>query len=216
MINYYVARDGELGFGVNREEAEKDLIINLCRHSLNYDSSGVYMKRRRELNPWMPNEYMLHITGVGCLMYKNGVLYNTANNKSMQIIQTQSTMYYYLAGLVGDLLSYEDICVVLREELDTLFHNISKDFISLAKMPYIKILGETNGFSPSVIYSLQSGFDIGIADDIVGIKRTDDALYHAIELSDLMPYIPTLSYIGYKLGIVLTKEGVVQGGVQNT
>lgn len=209
------ARDGEIGFGVDVEDAEQDLIINLCKHDMNRDVTGRYKQRYDLLSPYLALPNVLHITGVGCLVYKDGAISETRSGNTIAVRQTRSSIYFYLAQLFGSRLSYEDICVVLKDEINEFFLGISDEFIPVNKMPYIKVMDDSNGFVPYVIYHLASGYDVAISESVVGIKRTSEVMYHAIEISENDPYICMLPYVGYKMGIILTGKGVSQNGKEN-
>lgn len=210
MWNYFVTGDGEIGFGFTSESAELDLKINQLRHDITKDSEGVYLKRRKELSPWMPTNNILHISGVGCLVYEGLTLTEVKSGRSVTISRKAGLIFYYLGKLFGNLLSYTDIMVVLRPELDRLFQNISTEFTKLENFPYVMLKNAFNGFKPNVTYTLDTGHVIGVDDDMVGIKVLGEDMYHVADIDDA-PIITTLAYIGYKLGLIIY-EGVLEYG----
>lgn len=212
MFNYYVAGDGELGFGVDKEDAENDLYINICKRDMSLDSKCLFTKRREDLHPWFPTKNILHICGIGAIMYNGVELVNTKTNKSVAIGGGGPDIYWYLSRVLGDEVSYTDICVCMREEINTLFNSISSKFVPLDEMPYIRIFGSANGFTPDVVYTLHGRYDIGISNSFIGIKRCTDDMYHAVEVENRMTYASMLAYIGYKMGIVFTEKGVLYCG----
>lgn len=208
MQNYITTRDGCIGFGADRDSAERDLYYNLCKKDIGYDEIGEFQKRRKELHPWNPQKNMLHLTGVGCLVYEGYMLKETKSGREVEIAVCGPSIYYYLGYLLEDTLSYTDICIAAKREINILFKNMGRDFVMLEDMPDIKVLGESNGFVPKVEYKLSQGFVIGIADDFVGIRRDSEEMFHAVEITKYQPYINLLSYVGYRVGVVFTSKGV--------
>lgn len=213
--NYYFTEKGAVGFGITEEEARRDLYINLCRNDLSNDVTGEFKARREQLMPWQPLPNMLHISGIGCLIYEDYELRNTKNNKRIIISQYDKSIYYYMTYLFEDELSYTDIAVVIRPELDSLFNYISKDFVLIRDMPDIRTLGEQNGFEPYIIYKFDNGVQIGVDNGCIGIRLEGDELYHAIEIEDRIGYVHLLVYIACKMGILIDREGVYLYGEKN-
>ena len=208
MKVYVEIGNGQVGFGASKEEALQDLNINLCRESIENDTTGEFLERREELFAWLPKPYMLHINGMGCIAYSNGVLTNTKTGKSIKVDQFGNTIYYYIANIFGNEISYTDITVSLQKEFDTLFQAISPEFTRIRDMPYIRLSDEDNGFVPIVTYVTDNNVIIGVADKEIGMKLLGDEMYHTVELDSNNAYVPMLSYIGYKIGVVFSDEGV--------
>lgn len=208
MKNFIEVSNGQVGFGVTREAAKRDLLINKCRQDINEDLTGEFRERRKELHPWLPKDNMLHINGLGCLVYNNYKLTNTKTGKTIPVTQAGKTIYYYMANMFRNELSYTDVTVVLRPELDKLFGNISNEFTLIKDMPYIKLSNRDNGFSPNVVYTTKDGVIIGVGDKEIGMKYIGDDMYHVVELDNNFVYIPILSYIGYKMNIIFTDGGI--------
>lgn len=213
MYNYVVTRDGCVGFGDDYESAEYDLYLNLCRRDFKYDK-GEFLKRRQELKPWMPRENMLHIAGVGCLVYEDFKLTNTKTGKSVPVNTYKYAICYHLMNLVGDMLSYTDIMIVLRPELDKLFSSISDQFVKLEDMPSIQLLGKVNGFNPDVLYHIGDDIVIGISDTMIGMRTVYEEFFHAVDSIDGMFMVPLLAYIGCKIGYVFNESGVYEYGTK--
>lgn len=211
MKNCFMTGDGELGFGLTRELAERDLQLNKLRHDITLDTTGEFLKRREQLSPWLPKPNMLHMNEIGCLVYENGILYNTKTGIRLNVTRKGNAVFYYLAKLVGTDLSYTDIIVSARPELDRFFQNISPEFKPIEKAPYIMLKNKDNGFIPDVTYVMDSGYAIGIHGDIVGLKAVGDSMYYVTENEYDDPAIMILSYLGYRLDVVIY-EGVIKYG----
>ena len=211
MGNFIAAAKGEIGFGIDNEDAQCDLRVNICKRNIQNDETGEFLQRRKKLNPWMPKPNMLHITGIGCLIYENGSLRNTKNSSAVFVREYGPSIYYYLARTLGCSVTYSDIVVVLRPELNTLFGNISTEFMRIEDMPYIKVIDEFNGFKPTTVYKLISGINIGISNDFVGIKRAGDKMYYAVEFNENISLPAILSYVGYRMGIMSVERNLTDG-----
>lgn len=207
MKNYIsVGTHGSAGFGATLDDAKYDAYVNDCRLDIENDTSCLFKKRRSELEPWLPVENVCHITGVGALYYNKGFISETSSGKSMSICRSKYATYFYMATLFGTKLSYEDITVVLRPEINKFLHNINPEIVPIEKWPFIKLVNSDNGFKPEITYSLDNGLIIGITQDSVGMKHIGDELYHAVDITDESESIFMLSYIAYKMGCVLGQD----------
>lgn len=208
MRNFIVTDAGFLGFGATKEEAQEDVYLNKCVADLRNDDKGLFKERRAQLKPWLPQSNMIHIAGVGCLVYEHGKITNTKTGKIVDVLQYRHSIYQYLINLVGERLSYTDIAIVIRPELDEFFKNISPNFVSIKDMPVIKLLGSINGFEPDVVYILDCDIVVGFTDTMVGIKVVGDELFHVAEIPDGLYMMPLLAYIGCRMGYIFNAEGV--------
>ena len=52
---------GQVGFGSDKSEAKQDLFFNLCRQNIKADKSGKFLRRKKELHPWMPRKNIISI-----------------------------------------------------------------------------------------------------------------------------------------------------------
>lgn len=197
---------GCVGFGTTNEEAKYDAYVNDCRQDLTRDVDGVFKEKRERLSPWLPTNNICHITGVGALYASKGFIMETSTGNKVDIFACQYSIYFYIATLFGDKLTYEEITVVLRPELDKFFTSVIPGTVPIKDWPYIKLENTDNGFNPSVIYNMAGGIIVGIAPNSVGIKRVGDDLYHTVDIPDSVEHIYLLSYIAYKMGIILGQK----------
>ena len=215
MKNYIKSRDGAVGFGGTPEEAYDDWYLNKCSQSLSYDSKGIYKARRDVLKPWLPTEFMLHLSGVGCLEYRNNYVTNLANGIRVPVTYRGGSIYYYMAHLFGAKLSYADITVSIRPEVEKFFYNISNTFFSIGSYPQIQLLNQYNGFEVKTKYYTDNGILMGVSGDSVGIKFVGDEYYLATEFSQMNSIAAMMARIGYKLGVIVTEKGVYRDGYAN-
>lgn len=211
MWNNMIAKGGHIGFGLDAEEAENDWYVNKCKESLALDAERRFTRRLQELKPWLPNEDMLHITGVGCLVYKDGELTETRTSRRVRIGKKEFEMFYYLSKVLGDALSYTDIVVVLQRELNQFFYNISNQFIPIGEYPIVKVAERSDHFNPETIYYTTSGALIGCTGQYVGLKELGDEQYHIAESFGKENMRGILSYIGYRVGVQFSEGGVGLG-----
>lgn len=201
---------GSVGFGISAEEAVEDAYINACSTSLDNDTRGIFKSRRQEMHPWMPTPHMLHISGVGCLVYENAVIRETKSNNSLIVAATNNSIFYYLAELFGDRLSYTDIVCVLRNELDTFFTNISKDFITISSMPIIQVQAENDDFLLDVIYRTSKDVMIGCTDSMMGIKFLGEDVYYTCPIESPVQQIGALHRLFYRTGFALVGDELLE------
>ena len=208
MNVFYSTKDGVIGFGETTELIDEDLYINLCSLDLSNDSKGLYIKRREQLMPWNPKPNLLHVKDLGCLVYDGVHLLNTKTGKFIEVSQSNSNIFYYMAVLFGTDINYEDIVVVMRHEIDTLFKVAAPNVLPIKNMPVIRIADSILGFKPTIVYTFEGGLIIGVNDSTIGIKRKGSDMFYVIDRNDEVNYLSSCSYIGYRIGVVITNERI--------
>lgn len=206
--NHMLLKNRQVGFGLTKEDAEKDWYINMCREDIANDTEHWYTDRVAELSAWLPTESLLHISGVGCLEYRKGVLREERSGKSVPVRRKGYSIYSYLTELFGDSLSYEDIAVCIQEPLTKFFRGISEEFHPLREYPFVKVAERNEQFNPEVIYMLRNGVIVGSSKDIIGMKLLGDEQYHLLELDVLQNRYDAMMYLRYRLGITLEEGGL--------
>ena len=207
-MSHFVTRNNMIGFGSTKEEAENDWYNNNCRQSLSNDVNGIFTNDRDKLSPWLPKDNMLHISTVGCLMYdkNSNTITECVTNKSMQVISKGPTVFYYLAHLFGSKLSYTDITVVCREEIDQFFANISSEFTPIKDIPFIKPVNGDYAFDPDIVYSTDAGIVLGVSDSMIGIKDISEAEFFSVDIENGRYIVELFSYIGYYMDVIISND----------
>lgn len=210
MPGYIKQSKHSIGFGLTQEEATIDAYVGSCIPTLLSDTDGRFTERRKELCPWMPTSSMLHISGVGCLVYDDGKITETRSGKQVIVAATGDSIFYYLSTLFGGRLSYTDIVCVLREEIDTFFQNISKDFVSIESMPIIQVQQESVNYKPTVIYTTSFNFVVGCSENIVGLKWHGEDSYYTCNVDNSTQQITTLYRLLYRSGYTIVEDELVE------
>jgi len=208
MNVFYGTKDGVIGFGETAELIDEDLYINLCRLDLSNDSKGLYIKRREQLMPWNPKPNLLHVNGLGCIVYDGVRLLNTKTGKSIEVSQSISNVFYYMAVLFGTDINYEDIVIVMQREIDILFKVAAPNIVSIEDMPVIRVADSILGFKPTIVYTFEGGIIIGVNENTIGVKRKGSDMFYVIDRNDEVNYLVSCSYIGYRVGVVITNERI--------
>lgn len=208
MPSYIKQSKRSIGFGVSMNEALEDAYVNSCIGDISMDTKGIFIKRREQICPWMPKSNMLHLSGIGCLVYDKGKITETRTGKQVLVAATRDSVFYYLSTLFGDRLSYSDIVCVLRNELDTFFTNISKEFIPITDLPLIQVQQE-DSFRPVSVYYTTFNFMIGYSDDAVGVRWTGDDCYYTINVDDSTQQLPALYRLLYRGGYTIVDGDLV-------
>ncbi len=199
-----------IGFGVSVDEALEDAYINACSVSLSNDVNGLFTKRRKEIHPWMPTPHMLHLSGIGCLVYDSATIKEMNSGNEVIVAATNNSIFYYLAELFGNVLSYTDIICVLREELDIFFTNISTDFIPISAMPVIQVQSETDDFSLDVLYKTSLDFMIGCTESMIGVKYLGEDVYYTCPIESTLQQIGALHRLLYRTGFVYSNNELLE------
>lgn len=210
MLAFMKMSYDSVGYGITESEAAEDAYINSCTRSLSNDTEMRFKDRRDELHPWMPLPNMLHISGVGCLVYENKQIRETASGNRVAVASTGGSIFRYLANLFGRKLSYTDIVCVLREEIDTFFLNISKEFIPIKDMQIISTQSESYNFAPKALYKTNSNFIIGCDVGYVGIRYQGESNYYVCSVTSQVEQINALYRLLYRTGSVLIGDRVVR------
>lgn len=203
-----VVKHKQVGFGLTAEEAQRDWYINRCRESLEDDTEKLYAARRNELGAWIPCNGVLHISGVGCLMYQNGLLSESKSGRTVRISRKGYSIYTYLSELFGDRLSYEDIAVCVQDEVSAFFRGISEEFYPLREYPAVKVAERNAQFNPEVVYNLRNGVLVGDGGGVIGMKVMGDEQYHLLEVDSVGNKYDALMYLCYRLGISFGEGGL--------
>lgn len=210
MSCYVKQSKRSIGFGTSMIEATDDAYVNSCINDLSMDTNGLFIKRREEICPWMPKSNMLHLSGIGCLVYDKGYITETKTNKKVLVAATGDSIFYYLNELFGAQLSYSDIICTLREEIDTFFKNISKDFVSIADMPIIQVQQESASFQPLAIYTTKFDFVIGCSEQLIGVKWFGDDCYYTVSIDDSTQQITALYRILARCGYTIVDDELIE------
>lgn len=203
MSNCIAQTKNSIGFGLSYEEATADAYVNSCMVSLQNDKDGIFTKRRKEISPWMPKANMLHLSGIGCLIYEEMKITETGTGKQVLVATTGDSIFFYLAELFGDKLSYSDIVCVIREEIDAFFTNISNEFILIEDMSLIQVQQESVNFKPDVLYTTEFNFAIGCSEDTIGLKWQGEDCYYTAHIDNTTQQITELYRLLYRSGYIV-------------
>jgi len=200
MWDKMVLRKNQVGFGVTKVEAEQDWYTNRCKESIENDTEHKYTTVFERLKPWRPASYMFHVANLGCLQYVNGTLKNLRSNTSIPVSAKGLSIYYYIGKMFGDMLEYDEICVVLQKTLNEFFKQISSDFVKLQDYPLIRV-AESSEFKPEAVYTMSSGVTIAYSDNVVGLKKRNSNYFYIVEMQDRRDLCGLIYYLGYRAGI---------------
>ena len=123
------------GFGPTPEEALQAMHFKLERRGR---LTPEREERRKELHAWLPRKNMLHIQGVGAVIYEDGWLYNLRTDKRKRMRNTPLSQYRYLYNILDGEISYEDFTLTIGPEVNQFVKNISETFLTLNDFPYIQ------------------------------------------------------------------------------
>lgn len=210
MPSYVKQSKHSIGFGLSNEEATADAYVNGCMTSLADDTKGIFIDRRESIRPWMPKSNMLHLSGIGCLLYDNMKITETNTGKQVLVAATGDSIFYYLSELFGNKLSYSDIVCVLREELDTFFMNISDEFVLIEDMPLIQVQQESINFRPTVLYTTKFNFSIGCSETMVGVKWHGEDCYYTAQIDNSTQQITALYRLLYRSGYTIVGDRLLE------
>lgn len=191
---YVITRNEAVGFGISKKEAEQDLMINLAKSG--NATTLLIDKRWQQLRPWHPTKYILHLSDVGALLYipAEFALMNTKTNKKVGL--SNRSIYYYVSSLYGAALSYLDVTVVLRKEIDEFFTSITSGFLKISNHPVIKLANSETGFEPFVTYSLAMGGLVGISNENeIGFKYVGENYFYVTDFTPFQDCTSALAYI---------------------
>lgn len=205
MFGYCVSRDGSLGFGLTDDEAVNDAYTNKCRCNLRADNENRFGARVKELSLWLPTDYMLHISGVGCLTFKNGFLVDLRSNRKV-MVEDGANVYYYCAQLFGPLLSYTDITCVLGQQLEKYVQGYSRRLIAVSNLPIVQVVNQGNDFNPDVIYTFGQSFIVGVSEHMLGVKGLDDEAYYVVPINRRDEIRFLLPYLGYRANYIISER----------
>ena len=198
-----------IGYGISPEEAAEDCHINKVKSERMRELDKESEQRLDEIKPWCPNEWMLHLSGIGCIYFNTGALRDTRSERAIVILNSAigKSIYYFLAQSLGDQITYREINTVLGTELDKFFQGISTRFISLFDYPTIQLKDTTYDFEPEIRYVIGSDVVIGQTETEIGIAYAGTTIYYTVSTVDFEP-LHALAYIAYRMGVVHLLGGI--------
>lgn len=135
-MNIVVDRETRIaGLGLTQEEAMLDMKFNVER-------SGKFtterLNRRKEVHAWLPKPNLLHVSGVGAILYENNQFINLRTERRARVRIKPLSHYLCLYSVFDGKLSYEDFTITISPEVNRFLGNISDKFLALCDFPYIK------------------------------------------------------------------------------
>lgn len=193
---YVYVKENIAGFGATQEERARDWEINKlsCCEELPSEWQAV----TEQYNPWFPLTDMLHISTVGCLWYKQGMLINTGNNRKVAVNKSGRCVYYYLMQLFGNTLKYDVIRLVLHKQFETLFREILGTSIKLSEYNQI-FMEDSKELRDYVRYEFED-CDIFLDEAVVGLRQQGSKYCYMLNRQDDLQ--ADLCYLAYRAGIV--------------
>lgn len=138
MFSKFDAKTKTVGFGNTEEEALTELEFNKIRNDIRNDTTGYYLKRRRELFSWMPLPTLLAIKSIGSVSYRNGIIENTKTHRQLKVEPKALAHYLYLYYILDGAVSFDDFTITMSKEVNKFLNNISPIFGTLDDFPYTK------------------------------------------------------------------------------
>lgn len=128
-----------VGFGLTQSDAMKDLQFNIERSG---KFSASRLKRREEIHAWLPKPNLIHVTGVGSILYDDNFFINLQTGRKVRARIKPLSHYLCLFSAFDGKLSYEDFTITISPEVNKFLGNISDKFLQLCDFPYIKPVEE--------------------------------------------------------------------------
>lgn len=135
-MNLLVDRETKIvGVGRTQEEALASMRFNIERSGRITPQRA---ERRKEIHAWLPTSNLLHIKGVGAILYENNHFKNLRTGRTVRVKVKPLSHYLCLYSVFDGKLSYEDFTITVAPQVDLFLRNISDKFLSLNDFPYIK------------------------------------------------------------------------------
>lgn len=134
-MNIAVDRETKItGFGRTPEEAFASMRFNVERSGR---LSEERLERRKEIHAWLPKDNLLHVSGIGAILYEKGQFKNLVTGRTVKVLTKPLAHYLYLYSAFDGLISYEDFTITIAPEVNRFLSNISDRFLTLNDFPYI-------------------------------------------------------------------------------
>ena len=196
MENYMFVKDNIIGFGIDESDRLKDYEIN--KYAAAKELPNNYQILGARLRPWLPTSTMLYFSGIDCLKYERPMLISCNTQKREVINRFGRTVYFYLMGLLGDKVTYEEIRVVLHKAIDTFFSNISGSFVPLSEYNSIFVCDKHNFDNAQI--TKYDGYSVAVTRDYVGLKLDSADAYYALNRQDDLD--SDICYLAYRAGVI--------------
>jgi len=193
---YVYVRENIAGFGATQSERMRDWEIN--KLSCCEELPSKWHAVTKQYNPWFPLSDMLHISTVGCLQYKQGMLINTSDGRKVAVNKFGRCIYYYLMQLFGNVLKYDIIRIVLHKQFEALFQGILGTSIKLSEYNQI-FIEDSKILNDYVRYEFED-CDIFLDESIVGLRCQGSKYCYMLNRQDDLQ--ADLCYLAYRADIM--------------
>lgn len=126
---------GIVGLGITLEEAMASMRFYIERSGR---ISAEREIRRKDIHAWLPRPYMLHVKGVGAILYEDNYFKNMKTGRKVRVQIKPLAHYLCLYSAFDGELSFEDFTLTIAPEVNQFLKNISDKFLTLNDFPYIK------------------------------------------------------------------------------
>ena len=134
-MNVVVDRETKIpGFGRTPDEAFASMQFNLERSGRLSDH---HIQKRKEMHAWLPKPNLLHVTGVGAIVYEKGFLRNLVTGRKVKLLMKPFAHYLCVFSAFDGLISFEDFTLVIAPEVNRFLSNISDKYLTINDFPYI-------------------------------------------------------------------------------
>lgn len=192
-----------IGYGITKEDAAVDSIINLCLISPNQIQTHNELKVTFDrLHPWLPTETSLQITGIGYFKVDGVNIIYIDNDKNKKVYEL-STPFKSIYEIFFDRLSFIELVVCLPY-IEHLFKKVS---------PSLKLLVGSYGVVVPQSFDSING-TVVMTNNLCGVLCDGDTIgFKSPEFNEFWSHqivnnniIDTLYYIAYRIGYSNIKD----------
>lgn len=135
-MNVIIDRETRIaGLGLTTEEAMESMRFYVERSG---KLSTVRLERRKEIHPWLPRPNLLHVKGVGAILYRGNSFVNLKTGTEVMVVNKPMAHYLCLYSAFDGEISFEDFTITIAKEVNEFLSNVSGTYLSLNDFPYIK------------------------------------------------------------------------------
>lgn len=123
-----------VGLGLTQEEAYTSMKFYVERSG---KITQEREKRRKKIHAWLPKENVIHVTGIGAVMYEKNYFVNLLTGRKVRMHAKALAHYLDLFSAFDGRISFEDFTLTIAPEVNEFLANISDKFQTLNDFPYI-------------------------------------------------------------------------------
>lgn len=135
-MNVVIDRETKIvGLGLTQSEAMESMSFYVERSG---KLTAARLARKKEIHAWLPKPNLLHVKGIGAILYRGNTFLNLRTNREVTVSNKSMSHYLSLFNAFDGYISFEDFTITIADEVNEFLRNVLGVTVKLSEFPYIK------------------------------------------------------------------------------